>query len=58
MLAATLFAIAVASGTSAAATPQYAGMFLVGLVAAALAAVGYAVVVARLVLARRSGSAV
>jgi hypothetical protein len=58
MLAATLFAIAVASGTSAAATPQYAGMFLVGLAAAAVAALGYALVVARLVLARRSGSAV
>ena len=57
VLAATLFAIAVAAATSAAATPEYAAMFLTGLAGAAVGAVGYAVVVARLVVARRTRSA-
>ncbi|HJP88653.1 MAG TPA: hypothetical protein VJ850_06440 [Candidatus Limnocylindrales bacterium] len=57
LLTATLIALAAASATSAAATPEYAAAFLVGVAIAAVAAIGYALVVARLVRARRSGSA-
>jgi hypothetical protein len=57
LLSATLIALAAASGTSAAATPDYAAAFLVGVAVASVAAIGYALVVVRLVRARRSGSA-
>lgn len=57
LLTATLIALAAAAATSAAATPEYAPAFLAGVAGASVAAIGYGVVVARLVGARRSGSA-
>ena len=53
----TLFALAAAAAASAAATPAAAPGLLAGMVAAGLAAACYGLAAARLVVDRRSGSA-
>jgi hypothetical protein len=55
LLSAVLLALAAASATSAVATPEFAAAFVGGALAAGIGAAAYAIVVVRLVTARRSG---